>query len=492
MSLKEFRTYRRRDVSRRSGFKASGETTGAECKIVFSKRIIVPKNGIKLHYHISDANLVKLFLDNSSLIAFGFYVYPEEQVNINYELSYNEQGEVINKSFTEKTTIVGNWNSCGFFELLQSESIKIKNINLGVNISPINSGETSINICCDQFGLVDFPYFKDNDVKSIFLTKTNLNIPHIFYFNNDDNFLNQVINNDNLKITDGRVLVLKSCNRCTRYLPINIDDERKTLSFSSHCVKRAPCVHASFRNYKVVDTEVDNYEHMNNENEVISYHGHQLECKACKKFFVNAPLNPQRQPEQFKEDGLRRRAFEVLVNNLMDRDLVHHEFKKLTKKEFTKHIHSKFGGKCFKCGKKLTTKQMHLDHTMPLAFLYRLDETATCLCATHNSSKSDKFPVDFYSDAELINLSQITGIPLETIYSKSVNMHVVDRLKSHVVWFFDTFLFDKDFQKIRDGILTADKIYAALIKVLPKNVNLVLEYKKIKGVNPTSITTHSG
>ena len=53
------------------------------------------------------------------------------------------------------------------------------------------------------------------------------------------------------------------------------------------------------------------------DNKVVSYYGHQLECKACKKFFVNMPLNPQRNAQQFKEDGLRRRAIEVLINHLL-------------------------------------------------------------------------------------------------------------------------------------------------------------------------------
>ena len=71
------------------------------------------------------------------------------------------------------------------------------------------------------------------------------------------------------------------------------------------------------------------------------------------------PLNPQRNAQQFKEDGLRRRAFEVLVDNLLDKELIHHEFKKRTSKEFTQYIYDKFDGKCFKCGKKLTINDIY-------------------------------------------------------------------------------------------------------------------------------------
>ena len=105
---------------------------------------------------------------------------------------------------------------------------------------------------------------------------------------------------------------------------------------------------------------------------MVSYYGHQLECKACKKFFVNAPLNPQRNAQQFKEDGLRRRALEVLVNTLLDRNLVHFEFERRTKKEFSKYIWEKFDKRCFKCGpdsEPIALGDMALDHTMPLIFI---------------------------------------------------------------------------------------------------------------------------
>ena len=52
------------------------------------------------------------------------------------------------------------------------------------------------------------------------------------------------------------------------------------------------------------------------------------------KVFVNAPLNPQRNAQQFKEDGLRRRALEVLVNTLLDRNLVHFEFEENKERVF--------------------------------------------------------------------------------------------------------------------------------------------------------------
>lgn len=223
-------------------------------------------------------------------------------------------------------------------------------------------------------------------------------------------------------------------------------------------------------------------------NKIYTYYGHQLECKACKKFFVNAPLNPQRNPQQFKEDGLRRRAIEVLVNNLLDTNLIHFEYEKRTKKQFSEHIWRKFGCRCFKCNKKIPLDEMHLDHTMPLAYLYRLDESATCLCATHNSQKSDHFPVDYYSYDELCRLSDITGLTMEVLQRRSVNEEVLSLLVDNVVRFYDVFLMDPDYQKIRDNILTADKINDSLKRVIAGKVDLAEEYRLRTGHYPTSVT----
>ena len=131
---------------------------------------------------------------------------------------------------------------------------------------------------------------------------------------------------------------------------------------------------------------------------------------------------------------------------------------------------------------------MNLDHTMPLAYLYRLDETATCLCASHNSQKSDHFPVDYYTEDELLELSKITGLSLEKLHSREINNQVLQLLVDNVVWFYDEFLMNPDYQKVRDGILTADKINDSLKRVINGKVDLAEEYKKVTGHYPNSVT----
>lgn len=262
-----------------------------------------------------------------------------------------------------------------------------------------------------------------------------------------------------LRRTAGREMVLKSCNRCGRFLPINIGDERAHLSFSNHCVAehRHPCRHSSFG--RIRDEEG---------NVVLLDYGFQLECRFCKKFEVNAAHNPQRSASQMKEDGARRRHFELLLEHLY-LGSPQLRYKNQTGRDLASDIFKRFDGRCFKCGSAFATERdMHLDHTRPLALLWPLDGTATALCATHNSEKRDRAPADFYTEDELGRLSELTGIPLEELRDPAPNMEAVRLLGQNLDWFHNDFLTLPALQQIRDGKLTADLVVKALSKALSR------------------------
>jgi len=210
-------------------------------------------------------------------------------------------------------------------------------------------------------------------------------------------------------------IVLKSCNRCGRYLPINIPpNERAHLSFSNHCVAahRRPCAHGAFGKLRDVRGSVLQLDF-----------GFQLECRFCKKFEVNAAHNPKRSAAQMKEDGARRRALELLIEALYlsTPQLLYRS--KTGGRELTDDVWEKFGGHCFKCGARLKSKNtMHLDHTRPLKLLWPLDGTATALCGSCNSEKRDRPPVEYYTDEQLIELSKISGCPIVELRSPAPNI----------------------------------------------------------------------
>lgn len=490
MRQKDLRTYQRRGVTRESGYHTCEETTGGECYVLKSQSYNMNQCKKKFIFRKENVELVELFEENIGIFAFGGYIFTNRDIKIIFEMDYVMEGGSFKYEKELLSPInINNWNSIGFHkEISLDNGFYLDEVLVKMTIE--SDQPASLEFMAFDLGAICKDEFSEANFGISFRQKTAMCIPYLYYLETMLPFETYLL--EKVKLGTGRLIVLKSCNRCGRFIPINIFDEASTLAFSLHCKKRAPCVHSTFRAYTILNyselLKADLAELPLEGEKVVAYYGHQLECKACKKFFVNAPLNPQRNPQQFKEDGLRRRAIEVLVNDLLETNLIHFEYERRTKKEFSEHIWKKFGCRCFKCNKKIPLDEMHLDHTMPLAYLYRLDESATCLCAQHNSQKSDHFPVEYYTKKELTKLSEITGLSMKVLNSSSVNMEVLDLLVENVVWFYDEFLMNKDYQKVRDNILTADKINDSLKRVIAGKVDLAEEYKKITGHYPESVT----
>lgn len=166
---------------------------------------------------------------------------------------------------------------------------------------------------------------------------------------------------------------------------------------------------------------------------------------------------------------MQEEAFELLLTAIFDKSpqLMYRE--KFNGRELTDDIWLKFGKKCFNCSTELESpKDMHLDHTRPLALLWPLDETATCLCGSCNSQKRDRAPSEFYSPEKLVELSKITGLSFSELQSPSPNLNAVKYLIANLDWLFNSFCQRPELQKIRDGKLTSDLLLKALQKTLNK------------------------
>lgn len=133
----------------------------------------------------------------------------------------------------------------------------------------------------------------------------------------------------------------------------------------------------------------------------------QAECKACKAS-INANLNKKRTKEQLFEGSINRRIGDLL--SITD------------EKADPKTVFEKFGGKCFKTGKVLDfndRKSWHIDHIMPSKYFWPLTyDNAALLSNDANEAKNSKWPSRFYTDKELVELSEITGADLEKISSR--------------------------------------------------------------------------
>ena len=79
-------------------------------------------------------------------------------------------------------------------------------------------------------------------------------------------------------------------------------------------------------------------------------------------------------------------------------------------------LFKRFGSRCFKTKQPIDVKKRDtwtIDHILPSKWLYPLTkENAALLSTGANNNKRDKWPSEFYTNNELIELAKITGADL--------------------------------------------------------------------------------
>ncbi len=444
---------RRRATTRTSGFKVHKDTTGGEFRKHVEKQILLGQGeSVNVTFEIAGHT-------TGDLIGYGLWFWHTSEV------SYTLRGGPQKKTLTEYGD--RSWNKAG------SMWLAVDARPVTVTLTLTSEADGAVALYAPLCGRVRHKHM--TDARSALMRNMYQFAPEALFIDDED--AGEVTVEADEPATDlEHQVILKSCNRCGRFLPINEPAERDQLSFSNHCVAehRRPCKHATFGRLRNVEDS----------DEVLQLdYGFQLECRFCKKFEVNAAHNPQRTSAQMKEDGARRRAFELLLAELYGgTPQLRYRHEKGT--ELADDIWRRFGCACFKCGTKLATaRDMHLDHTRPLALLWPLDETATALCGSCNSEKRDRAPSDFYTATKLSELSHISGISPADLSKTHVNDEALGLLLRRLDWFFDEFLVREEMTKERDGKIAGDLVVKALQKVLARSelhsgINLSAEYNR--------------
>lgn len=444
---------RRRAMTRTSGFKVHKDTTGGEFRRHLEKIIpLQPGETVTVTFTIAGHA-------EGDLIGYGVWFWHSADAN------YTLQGGYEKKTLTEYGD--SSWNKAGSMWAAEDASP----VEVTLLITAKDKG--SVTLYAPMCGLVQHKHL--DGARPKLMRNMYQFAPEALFISEEGAGEVTIEAAEDASSTD-QPLILKSCNRCGRYLPVNVPAERDQLSFSNHCVAehRRPCKHATFGRLRNVEDA----------KEVLQLdYGYQLECRFCKKFEVNAAHNPQRTSAQMKEDGARRRAFELLLAALYGgTPQLRYRHEKGT--ELADDVWKRFGCACFNCGTKLPTpRDMHLDHTRPLALLWPLDGTATALCGSCNSEKRDRAPSDFYTPAKLASLAKITGIPPDDLAKTHPNEEALGLLLRHLDWFFDEFLLRDEMTKERDGKIAGELVVKALQKVIArseqhKGVNLQAEYDR--------------
>jgi hypothetical protein len=451
---------RRRAMTRSSGFSVHPDTTGGEFK----------RRSVKTHQlDVGESVVVKFMLEGhqaGDLLGYGMWFWSSSGTRVSMSVSRNTGPS--KHTFSEYGG--DSWNKAGsIWNAIDDGSVVIK-------IQFIADQQCEVAIYEPICGRIKHKHL-DNARQALLLNMFEIAPEAIFIDGTIDAVVAVVA--PETDSASSHELILKSCNRCGRFLPINFPVERNHLSFTNHCVAdhRRPCRHASFGRLRNVE--------VNGEVLQLDY-GFQLECRYCKKFEVNAAHNPQRSSAQMKEDGARRRAFELLLAELYE-GTPQLRYRHEHNTELADDVWNRFGRACFNCGATLeSARHMNLDHTRPLAFLWPLDDSATALCKSCNSLKRDRSPHDFYTADSLVVLSQITGIPLEDLQHDRPNETAINLLLSKMEWFFNDFLSREEMTKERDGKITGELVVKALQRVLARSpshrdIDLLGEYNRRRG-----------
>lgn len=141
----------------------------------------------------------------------------------------------------------------------------------------------------------------------------------------------------------------------------------------------------------------------------------QMECRSCKGA-INAVLNPKRTKEQLHESSIRRRIADLLLegeNETIDME----------------DLFKRFDRRCFKTKQPLDVNKRDawaVDHILPSKWLFPLTkENAALLSTEANNNKRDKWPSEFYTNNELIELAKRTGADLELLSSKTPKINTI-------------------------------------------------------------------
>lgn len=349
-----------------------------------------------------------LFAD--TLVGFGCYLHSDTVTKCTLQIKADE-----NIIYTKRIDINNAWNRIGYSWINTDDFCSI-----------------SITLCFDEinilnlFGLsLDELSLEDQINESIStenicpeINKAHL-VPETYYLNHTTSTTNlslAIISDHELHNNTSTPIKLKKCCYCQRLLPVD-----KNIRFSS------------FHNHK---SKISTF---------------QNECRSCKKWKINNFFNPDRSKDKLNESSIITRERKIL---LREPDKIKELKDRVTGEGLKTQVWKRFNKKCFNCETPLKLSEVQLDHTRPLAYLWPIDEYATCLCATCNNNKHDHFPIDFYdSEEKLQQLSTITKLPYEDLVKKDVNSTELERIIDNIEYFAVN-LDPKTFKSIKNKVVS--------------------------------------
>lgn len=316
---------------------------------------------------------------NTPYVAFGGYVSPSDAIDLQVEL---ETDDGANHSST--ALLPPEWTRVG--AVIEAPDATHARVRLSW------PADATLDVWGLAIDPVDLPGGVAEIVESVDTLRQMHLVPETYYLPHESAVAVDIDEAASgvLTVYPGGEISLKKCSYCGRQLPLDMA-RLGLLAFHKHNAKRTR---------------------------------HQNECRACKAWRINSHFNPLRTDDQHHESSTITRERKLLLREPEILQAIKDRAGAGLKSQVWEH----FGRRCFKCDAELALGEVQLDHTRPLAYLWPIDEHATCLCAQCNNTKKEKFPVDFYNENELVRLSGLTGLSVKELKRKSLNEVELDRI----------------------------------------------------------------
>jgi len=499
----------RRPESQSFGFEADSSYSGSEFTIKRSNRI--EQKQFSLEISRDDTQVQSVFGLDSGMAAIGGYVFTPYRVQVDIQIT--AAGDSEHRSIEMEP---GRWNGIGChlkspignhsiageitFQLSEDPDAWVD--FFGVDIAPLDYWIYTENL----------EYSDGKTARNRFFEDEHQYVPAKYYINTDSPLPEAQIKSDMSEIKDGRLVVLKSCNRAPDHFhPIGVGrrNEEACRTFANHIRnKRLKIVlsESTADPYKIVDEGIgeriirprnfntsEQYTGFIHNSTIYSGEfdleglqldeGYQYECNACKKFEVNNEGNWLRSPEQRFEDSQRRRSIQQLIvhNRILDIDRGNN---------FKRETITEFGG-CFLCDKE-DSDNLEIDHLMPLSYMWPLKGNAVPLCESCHKYKGTTFPKHFYDIEQRKELLKSDRITIGgDIHKKKINEKALHALLDNIGWFFDSFL-QNDVENGGTDVDVPEKIVSSLhrkFRDVDLDVNLIQEYENQRGKSPETVNT---
>lgn len=228
---------KRRDTRQRSGFQVSGETTGNEVRLLHASQLKVLSETLCAKFEKVNIAAIPQFEQPFGVIGFGGYIKSEKDIEVMLQLQVfnGMDGSEIGETSTICACPESLWTRLGIYlEVPDVDTIDAMNATGCVLVA--SKGEALGTIQLLGYNLDAVSAYSDRDIYDQFKTKTGIYLPEIFYLEHDKIFafppytVEGDIDGD---IVNGEQVALKACNRCSRYLLIDVSNEQNAIGFSN-------------------------------------------------------------------------------------------------------------------------------------------------------------------------------------------------------------------------------------------------------------------